>query len=196
MKRLLLIRHAPTDWNAAGRIQGRVDVPLSSRGRTTAASLSVPTEFVAAMIVCSPLQRALETARLMGLSPVRHEPGLIEMDWGAWEGRTLLSLRTELGENMACNEARGLDFRPEGGESPREVQARLRSWLAPLARDSAPLVAVTHKGVIRAMLAMAIGWDMRESPRVRLRWDRGHEFGLGADGTLRLTRPNLLLEEP
>ena len=51
----------------------------------------------------------------------------------------LADLRAELGPAMAENEARGLDFRPPGGESPREVQARLKPFLADLA---APTVAV------------------------------------------------------
>src|SRR3546814_10532072 len=60
---------------------------------------------------------------------------LVETDWGAWEGRTLAELRADLGAGMAANEARGLDFRPPGGESPRDVQDRMRPLLAELARS-------------------------------------------------------------
>lgn len=200
MRRLLLIRHAPTQWNSARRIQGRSDIPLGSEGRAQAARRTVPHDFAGAAVVCSPLRRALETARLMGLGPmglgpVTTEPSLVEMDWGAWEGRTLASLRDELGEAMSRNESLGLDFRPAGGESPREVQVRLRTWLRRLGPLGEPLVAVTHKGVIRAMLALAEDWNMRASPPVKLRWDRGHEFRIGSRGDLRLTRPNLCLGE-
>lgn len=192
MRRLLAIRHAPTEWNLLRRIQGHADLPLAQEGRAQAAKQAVPADFVGAETLCSPLLRAVETARLMGLSP-RLEPGLVEMNWGSWEGRTLKSLRSELGQAMASNEARGLDFRPEGGESPREVQLRLAAWLRSLCTGTEPLIAVTHKGVIRAMLAMAENWDMRVSPPVKLHWDRGHEFSIREDGNLRLTHPNLPL---
>ena len=97
----------------------------------------------------------METARLLGLDP-KPEPRLIEMAWGEWEGqeprrRCAPSSATA----MAENEARGLDFRPPGGESPRDVQARLRPLLAELER---PTIFVTHKGVLRALYALATGW--------------------------------------
>ena len=66
---------------------------------------------------------------LLGLDP-RPEPRLVEMAWGEWEGRRLADLRAELGDAMIENEARGLDFRPPGGESPRDVQERLKPLLA------------------------------------------------------------------
>src|SRR3546814_15044213 len=65
---------------------------------------------------------------------------------------------------MAANEARGLDFRPPGGESPRDVQDRLRPLLAELAAAGADVVAVSHKGVLRALYALASGWDLRGTP--------------------------------
>jgi broad specificity phosphatase PhoE len=94
---------------------------------------------------------------------------LIEMDWGRFEGRTLADLRAELGETLARNEARGLDFRPPGGETPREVTQRLQLWLAGLPAADGDALVVTHKGVRRAFLALATGWDMRCPPPVRLR---------------------------
>src|SRR5204862_6156737 len=99
-------------------------------------------------IVTSPLARCVETAALIGAPHAQREPRLVEASWGAWEGKRLSDIREELGAAMAQNEARGWDFRPEGGESPREVLTRVRSWLAEL---SAPTLAVTHRGVIRAI---------------------------------------------
>ena len=74
----------------------------------------------------------METAVLLGLNP-QPEPRLIEMAWGAWEGRRLSELRAELGDLMRENEERGLDFRPPDGESPRDVQNRVRPLLAEIA---------------------------------------------------------------
>lgn len=193
MTRLALIRHAATAWTEAGRIQGRTDVPLSPGGREAASRWRPPPELAQARWVSSPLARAYETARLLGAGDIGHEPRLIEMDWGRWEGRRLAELRAELGAAMAANEARGLDFRPDGGESPRDVQARIAPWLAGVAIRGRPVAAVTHKGVIRAVLALASGWDMTGKPPARLGWDCAHLFALAGDGTATVERLNIPL---
>ncbi|MFQ5957917.1 MAG: histidine phosphatase family protein [Alphaproteobacteria bacterium] len=190
MTRLALIRHAATAWSEGGRIQGRADLPLSPRGREAAARRRPPPELAGADWVSSPLARAYETARLMGAASIAREPRLIEMDWGRWEGRRLADLRAELGAAMAANEARGLDFRPDGGESPRDVQERIAPWLAAVAGRGRPVAAVTHKGVIRAVLALASGWDMTGKPPARLAWDCAHLFTLARDGAPAVERLN------
>ncbi|MFQ5785731.1 MAG: histidine phosphatase family protein [Alphaproteobacteria bacterium] len=193
MTRLALIRHAATAWSETGRIQGRTDVPLSPAGRAAAARWRPPPEIAGARWVTSPLARARETAALMGVADCTIEPRLGEMSWGRWEGRRLAELRAELGREMAENEARGLDFRPDGGESPREVQARLAPWLAEVAARRDTVAGVTHKGVIRAVFARAAGWNMTGRPPVRLAWDRAHFFELAADGAPVVARLNLAL---
>ena len=92
----------------------------------------------------------------------------------------------------ACAERR-LDVTVASGESPRDVQARLAPWLAQVAARKRPLVAVTHKGVIRAILALATGWDMTGTPPARLGWDCAHLFALAADGAPTVERLNLPL---
>jgi broad specificity phosphatase PhoE len=187
---LLVIRHAPTPWSEAGVLQGRRDTPLSREGRRQAAAWRLPGGWTDAACLASPLERAMETARLIGLTP-RPEPRLIEMDWGAWEGRRLKDLRTEFEEAMAANEAQGLDFRPPGGESPRDVQARL--WPLFDALDG-PTLAVTHKGVIRALYALATGWTMAEKSADRLAEGHAHLFGVRPDGAAFVERLNIPLE--
>ncbi len=191
-----LIRHARTAWNDAGDIQGRADIPLSEAGRAEVAGRVLPPELAGATWVASPLARSVETARLLGADELAIEPRLIEMDWGEWEGRTLAGLRAELGPALADNEARGLDFQPAGGESPRAVQARVRPWLACVAKAGRPVAAVTHKGVIRAVLALAYDGDMRGKPPVKLDWACAHLFTLERSGAPRPRRVNLPLEGP
>src|SRR6185436_13405655 len=111
--------------------------------------------------------RCVETATLLGFAEAPREPRLAEMSWGRWEGRKLAELRETLGEDMRRNEERGWDFRPEGGETPREVYARLQSWLREI---EGPTLAVTHRGVIRAILAAAAAWDMRGKRPAKLDW--------------------------
>jgi broad specificity phosphatase PhoE len=168
--RILLIRHGRTAWNEQGRMQGRADLPLSPAGRAEASRWRVPEAWAEARWLSSPLRRAAETAALLTEGPVAIEPRLIEMDWGAWEGFRLAELRKSAPKAMAANEARGLDFRPPGGETPREVRTRLESLLADLAAadDPGDVICVTHKGVIRAGLSLATGWDMTAKPPLRL----------------------------
>lgn len=173
---VVLIRHGPTSWNRQHRLQGRRDVELSEDARRTLGACRLPVTYAAFQWHASPLARAVETARLLGATDVRLAQPLIEMDWGAWEGQTLAALRRRLGVGMAVNEGRGLDFRPPGGESPREVRARFQCWLDGAATAAEPVVAVTHKGVIRAALSLATGWDLRSRSPHRLDWRCAHEF--------------------
>jgi probable phosphoglycerate mutase len=182
-----MLRHADTAWSAEGRIQGRSDVPLSDAGRTAVRSLRLPAQCSGMRVLTSPLARCVETASLLGAPHAAREPRLAEMSWGAWEGRRLAELRAELGGAMVENEARGWDFRPQGGESPREVLSRVRSWLAELRE---PTLAVTHRGVIRAVFASACGWDMLGKPPAKLEWDAVHLFRL-AGGEIRIERLNV-----
>ena len=186
MTRLALLRHADTAWSVERRIQGRTDVPLLSH-----ASLLLPEGFGKMRIVSSPLRRCTETAALLGCHDPEREPRIAEMHWGAWEGRRLQELRAELGEAMRENEDRGWDFRPEGGESPREVLERVRPWLAEVAARGGPTLAITHRGVIRAVLADALGWDLRGKPPAKLEWDAVQLFRLADHGEPKLDRLNL-----
>lgn len=188
---LLALRHAPTEWNRRGLIQGRRDVPLSDAGRAEAASWRLPAGWEDAACLASPLARTMETARLLRFEPTPH-PALLEMDWGHFEGETLAAIRARLGPAMAENEARGLDFQPEDGESPREVRDRLAAFLPTLGR---PTVLVTHKGVLRALLSLATGWTMRNDPPEKLRDGRAHQFELNSAGDLRVVRLNLPLHD-
>ena len=193
MIRLLLLRHGPTDWNAARRLQGRSDIPLSPAGREAVRRRAVPPRFRGFRWLTSPLRRARETATLLGVA-AEPEPALTEMDFGRWEGRTLAAVRADDPDGTAANEAAGLDFRPPGGESPREVRARLGILGRRLLADGRDTAAVSHKVVIRAALALATGWDMTGKPPVRLDWGAAHLFLLDGSGHWALERANIPLE--
>jgi len=110
-----------------------------------------------------------------GWSPVV-DSRLREMNWGAWEGRRMAEVRDDMGEaQFAELTALGRDFRPPGGESPREVQHRLLEWLAGI-EGGTGVVAVTHKGIIKAMLGLAFDWNLVGKSPVKLSWDAGHLF--------------------
>lgn len=190
---IVLVRHGPTEWNAAGRIQGHVDVPLSTAGRQKISTWKIPRRFEHAQWVSSPLKRAVETASIMGCNTPAIEPLLIEMNWGEWEGLTLLELRARLGADMQENEARGLDFKPTGGESPRQVQKRFKSWLAEISTKGRSHIVITHKGVIRAAISLATRWDMKHDPPFTMRWDCAQVLRLNAEGEAYIYATNLPL---
>jgi probable phosphoglycerate mutase len=187
-----ILRHAPTAWNETGRLQGRADPSLSQRGRAAANHWTLPDTVTGYRWLVSPLNRAIETAECLALKP-EIEPALIEMAWGKWEGRTLADLRAADPVGMAETEALGLDLLPPEGESPRQVQARLIPLLARLAAEGRPTGAVAHKGVLRALLSLATGWDMADDPPVKLRPATLHLFALDAQGRPALVQANLPL---
>ncbi|MGQ9366337.1 histidine phosphatase family protein [Azospirillum sp. ST 5-10] len=191
MPDLIILRHGPTAWNAAGRIQGGIDEPLSDAGRAAVAGWRLPEETRAWRWVASPLRRAWETAGLLGLAP-EPEPRLREMHWGAWEGRLREELRAS-GELTPAMEALGLDLRGPGGESPRDVQERLRPWLAELAEAGLATGAVAHNGVMRALYGLATGWDFVAPPRHKLRDFCAHRFRLGPGGAVEVVAMNIPL---
>ena len=181
--RALFIRHGLTSWNEAGRIQGRTDVPLRPAGRSQVATWRLPPELAGARCFVSPLRRALETARLLVSADRRRVMG-----GGSYEGESLAALRRLHGPAFADIEADGLDLRAPGGESPREVAARLSGFLAEAARGIGDLVIVAHKGILRASLVLAFGWDMLGKPPVRIEDDRALLHDIDRAGGLSFER--------
>ncbi len=186
------IRHGLTEWNREKRIQGLRDERLSPEGIRALRGLAPPARLGTAHWFTSPLLRAVETAELLGLAAAP-EPLLVEMDWGEWEGRTVHELRAADPAAMAENEAKGLHFRPPGGESPAEVQARLMDWAESLDGPGS-FGAITHKGVIRAALALALNWDMREPEPVKLKWTAAHILRFTPEGQFEVVELNVPLE--
>ncbi|NKB55691.1 MAG: histidine phosphatase family protein [Alphaproteobacteria bacterium] len=193
MTLLALIRHGPTEWNETGVVQGRSDIPLSDSGRALVATWQQPEEIADFEWVSSPLKRAVETAKILSGRAAAIDDRLVEMDWSEWEGMRLPDLRAQLGNLMKAWEAKGLDFRAPGGESPRDVQDRLRPFLAERAAASRATAVVCHKGVIRALYALAVSWDMTDKAPDKLHDDCTHLFELAADGTPQPYRLNVPL---
>jgi broad specificity phosphatase PhoE len=190
MREVILIRHGLTDWNLEGRIQGQTDIPLCRDGIDQVGRWVLEPRYRQAEWYVSPLRRARQTARLLGVKSCIVCPELQEMHWGQWTGRRLADLRDALGATLQDNERRGLDFQPPDGESPRMVRLRLAQWIDRLDDSDGPVCAVTHKGVIRAAISLATGWDLTSKFREKLVRDGLHRFYLD-NGRLRLDQLNL-----
>jgi broad specificity phosphatase PhoE len=160
------IRHGETDWNVAGRLQGRRDLPLNARGREQAAHCGVVLRDLFARdnrnpneldYVSSPLQRARITMELarpaLGLHAegYRIEPRLSEISFGEWEGFTIAQLHSRDPQRIAQREHDKWRFLPPGGESYELMSERIREWYESLERDT---VAAAHGGTARGLIAI------------------------------------------
>lgn len=150
MRRLLLVRHAPT---AATRVYAfPADEPLDERALAAATALSAPPR---AEVVCSPSARCRATAEAAGLTVDTVEPAIAECDFGAWGGRTLDELVAERPEETR-RWMTDPDSAPHGGESLRAFSARVGAWLDGQAGRAGTCVAITHGGVVKAAVVHAL----------------------------------------
>jgi len=186
-----VLRHAATAWNAERRLQGMTDTPLSAAGEAAARAWRLPPPADGWRRLSSPLQRARRTAELLRpATAVTICSALREMSFGVWEGYTIGELRRIVGAPFVAEESKGLDFQPPGGESPRAAMARMAAWVRTL---DEPVVAVSHKATIRALLALATGWNMTGRPPHRLDWHCLHFFDVAGDGSIGIGRLNVPL---
>lgn len=189
-----VLRHASTDWNVERRLQGLTDTPLNAAGEADARAWRLPSPADGWKRLSSPLQRARRTAELLQPSaPVVVDSALREMSFGTWEGHTVAELRATVGEAFIAAENKGLDFQPPGGESPRAAMVRIGRWTSSVAAAGQPVVAVSHKAAIRALLALATGWDMMGRPPHKLDWRCLHFFSAHVDGRVTVDRLNVPL---
>jgi probable phosphoglycerate mutase len=159
------IRHGETEWNVTGRLQGRRDVPLNTRGRAQAMHCGdILRELFARSghnvseldFVSSPLGRAKTTMELvrapLGLPAdgYRIDPQLVEIAFGDWEGFTIAQLHTRDPQRIAAREHDKWHFVPPRGESYKAVSERMHRWYESLPRDT---VAVAHGGTARGLIA-------------------------------------------
>lgn len=178
--RILLARHGETPWNAEGRYQGQIDIPLSEVGEQQARRLGERLgDFAITRAVASPLARARRTAEL-ALGEARaatlgFDDGLKEIGHGDWEGLLAAEIRErDPARLQAWREAPESVLMPgPGGESLRNVADR--AWPAfaraceGLAGDETLLV-VAHDAVNRVLLCRILGlplarlWSFRQAP--------------------------------
>jgi alpha-ribazole phosphatase len=159
MTRLLLIRHAEPDEDARGRCYGRLDVGLSPRGLASAERLAEHLRKVAIDVVyVSPRQRAVQTAAALG-GTVTIDARLRELDFGRLEGRTYDEIEREQPELFRCWMETPTQVRFPDGESYADLRERVASAVEDVvaAERDRTVALVSHGGVIRAALAVALG---------------------------------------
>jgi broad specificity phosphatase PhoE len=154
VRRLLLIRHAPTSATRSFRFPA--DEPIDDRGRAAAvtfgAALPQPRS---AETVCSPLLRTRQTAEAAGLGGTRVVAELAECDFGTWAGRTLAEV-SDADPDAVTAWITDPAASPHGGESLALFMARIGCWLDQQAELESEVLAMTHGGVIMACVVCAL----------------------------------------
>ncbi|HKP40010.1 glucosyl-3-phosphoglycerate phosphatase [Mycobacterium sp.] len=180
VRRLVMLRHGQTEYNAGSRMQGQLDTDLSDLGRDQAvAAAEVLAKRQPLVIMSSDLRRALDTAVALGERsgmPVRVDTRLRETHLGDWQGMTHLEVDAVApGARLAWRE--DARWAPHGGESRVDVAARSMPLMAELVAEQTewgldqhgddpdrPVVLVAHGGLIAALTAALLGLSVDNWP--------------------------------
>ena len=156
--KLWIVRHGETTWARLGRHTSHTDVRLTARGRVDGAAVGrrlAGHEF--ALVLSSPLSRALDTARLSGFGGrVEVTDDLREWDYGADEGRTTPEIRAERPGWTIWRDG------PKDGETARHVTARVDRVIARVRGGKGDALAFAHGHVLRALTARWLGLSVRD----------------------------------
>jgi probable phosphoglycerate mutase len=151
---LWVLRHGETAWSAASRHTGRTDVPLTANGENRARALATRLESVGFdLVLSSPLERAVRTAQLAGMTDVRIEPRAVEWDYGKYEGLTRGQIQTEVPGWSPWTH-------PEmpGGETLNELALRASAVIERVHQEGARRVLlVAHSHFLRVLASQWLG---------------------------------------
>jgi broad specificity phosphatase PhoE len=192
--RIAFLRHGPTEWNGEGRIQGRIDTPLSAAGVAKMAGLLPPAGFENVRAFTSPQLRARETATLLGFPHAVPDARLAEHHWGAWEGLTREEILARDGDDAFTRAGLGIDFTPMGGESTRDLLARVADFLRDVARGQGDAIAIAHRGILRSAYTLATGWKMMTPMPQKLDLEAALILALDANGGATIAALNAPLQ--
>jgi broad specificity phosphatase PhoE len=152
---LYLARHAQTASSAVDSFNGQTELPLTEKGKEQAGKLGERLKSVRFDAVYrSPLSRTLETAQLIApaMTPVIL-PGLIEINYGSWEHKSVAEARAMDPAHYAAWEADPEKIAPPGGETVTQVAARAMAALEEIRakHEGQVILAVSHKATLRVL---------------------------------------------
>ena len=156
---VVVVRHGQTEWSRSGQHTGVTDLPLLPEGEEQARALGAALagrSFVEVWV--SPRQRARRTAELAGLTSTRVDDGLVEVDYGGYEGRTTAEISADLGREWSVwrdgtipGETPGETLAAVGDRVDR-VLDRVRDRLT-----DGDVALVAHGHVLRVLTARWLG---------------------------------------
>jgi len=153
---LFLLRHGATEWSESGQHTGLTDLPLTQEGEEEARALApllAGRSF--ALVLSSPLERAVRTAELAGLTGIQHEPDLLEWDYGKIEGRTTADMREDEPDWTV------FDAEIPDGEAPHQVGERVDRVIARSRAAGGHVLVVGHGHCLRILAARWIDLEPR-----------------------------------
>jgi broad specificity phosphatase PhoE len=146
---LVLVRHGETEWSRDGRHTGKSDIPLTAEGRRQAEALRRELSgWTFALVLTSPLARAMETARLAGFGEVaQSRSDLVEWDYGRYDGLTSPQI-------AAIDPSWSLwrDGGP-GGEQPADVGRRADQIITEVRAVAGNVLLFAHGHILRVLTA-------------------------------------------
>lgn len=158
-QKVYFVRHGQTDWNAQGRIQGRMDIPLNTVGMEQARELAeqlAQKNVSVDRVVTSDLSRAYETGRIVAERlgvPCEKSHNLYEREFGDWEGLKMSEIQEKWAQLYEDWMNRRYDFRPPNGESYHELAQRMMNAVGKLLENTKEnLLIVSHGGSLSAFL--------------------------------------------
>ena len=192
--KLYYIRHGLTDWNAEQRYQGRMDIPLNAIGRaqakqngkTLAGILGDAKDYG---FFSSPLSRARETMEIIR-AELQLEPGdysvaenLIEISYGDFEGITQAEIKSANRELYYERKNNMWTFRPNNGESHKDVVSRVQQWLGSL-ESGTSYVVTAHGAIGRVMRHLLLDLDPKDVEKFAFPQDKVFLFENGKEEQL------------
>jgi len=170
MSRFILVRHGETEWNRRGLFQGQQDSPLTPNGLSQALKVGQrlkqrPIDF----ILSSDLGRARQTTEAINQSlqlPVKWDARIRERNYGHFEGLSHDEIRVKFPQGHARMRQADTDWKPEGGESHRQLVKRVNACFEDWYRKcpDATILTVTHGGVLHASMSIWAGINRRSTP--------------------------------
>ena len=174
LTRVILVRHGQTLWNHTKKYQGHSDIPLNETGlmqvRLVAKRLSGET---IGAVYSSDSLRATQTAKIIAQPhriPIVPLPGLREINFGVWEGRTYEEIMADWPDLLTAMYSHPGDSSAPGGESFNELKQRVLVAFGSCIVDhkDETIVIVAHGGTLRILLCDALGigldrmWSIRQ----------------------------------
>lgn len=182
---LYVLRHGQTEWNLAGKFQGRKNSPLTELGKSHARQQRTILENLSntpAKRFCSPLGRTIETAEITfgSMENVIINDRIQEIAFGKWEGATREEIKAQVTTDY---ETKTWNFNSPGGETFDGICDRVRAFMD---EQSEPAIIVTHGVTAKIIRGLYLGLSQLEL--LKLAPEQGCVFHLsnGAETILRL----------
>jgi len=148
-QKVYVVRHGETEWSISGQHTGITDIPLTENGRNQVKCLQpVLANEVFALVLTSPLHRAMETCKLSGLGEKAEvEPNLVEWNYGEYEGVTSKEIHKTVPGWLVFNDG------APGGETPEQIGARADRVIQRVRAVQGNVALFAHGHIFRVLVA-------------------------------------------